>query len=34
MSESSKVTASHLRRQAFVYPRQSSQGVTIQVPEA
>ena len=26
MSESSKVTASHLRRQAFIYPRQSSQG--------
>ena len=26
MSESSKVTAAHLRRQAFVYPRQSSQG--------
>jgi hypothetical protein len=26
MSEGSKVTASHLRRQAFIYPRQSSQG--------
>jgi DNA invertase Pin-like site-specific DNA recombinase len=26
MSDSSKVTASHLRRQAFIYPRQSSQG--------
>jgi DNA invertase Pin-like site-specific DNA recombinase len=26
MSESSKVTASHLRRQAFIYPRQSSRG--------
>ena len=26
MSENSKVTASHLRRQAFIYPRQSSQG--------
>ena len=26
MSESSKLTASHLRRQAFIYPRQSSQG--------
>ena len=26
MGESSKVTASHLRRQAFIYPRQSSQG--------
>jgi DNA invertase Pin-like site-specific DNA recombinase len=26
MSESPKLTASHLRRQAFVYPRQSSQG--------
>ena len=25
MSESSKVTSSHLRRQAFIYPRQSSQ---------
>jgi hypothetical protein len=24
MSDSSKVTASHLRRQAFIYPRQSS----------
>jgi DNA invertase Pin-like site-specific DNA recombinase len=26
VSESSKLTASHLRRQAFVYPRQSTQG--------
>ena len=26
MSEGSKVTASHLRRQAFIYPRQSSRG--------
>ena len=26
MSEGSKLTASHLRRQAFIYPRQSSQG--------
>ncbi len=26
MSESSKLTASHLRRQAFIYPRQSTQG--------
>ena len=26
MSENSKLTASHLRRQAFIYPRQSSQG--------
>ena len=26
MSESSKLTSSHLRRQAFVYPRQSSRG--------
>ena len=26
MSESSKLTSSHLRRQAFVYPRQSTQG--------
>jgi DNA invertase Pin-like site-specific DNA recombinase len=26
MSEGSKLTASHLRRQAFVYPRQSTQG--------
>ena len=26
MSESSKVSSSHLRRQAFIYPRQSSQG--------
>ena len=26
MSERQKVTPSHLRRQAFVYPRQSSQG--------
>ena len=26
MSENSKVTASHLRRQAFIYPRQSSTG--------
>jgi DNA invertase Pin-like site-specific DNA recombinase len=26
VSESSKLTASHLRRQAFIYPRQSSQG--------
>ena len=26
MSENSKVTSSHLRRQAFIYPRQSSAG--------
>jgi DNA invertase Pin-like site-specific DNA recombinase len=26
VSESSKLTASHLRRQAFIYPRQSTQG--------
>jgi DNA invertase Pin-like site-specific DNA recombinase len=26
VSENSKVTASHLRRQAFIYPRQSSAG--------
>ncbi len=26
MSETSKLTASHLRRQAFIYPRQSTQG--------
>jgi DNA invertase Pin-like site-specific DNA recombinase len=26
VSENSKLTASHLRRQAFIYPRQSSQG--------
>ena len=26
MSEGSKLTASHLRRQAFIYPRQSTQG--------
>ena len=26
MSENSKVTSSHLRRQAFIYPRQSSTG--------
>jgi excisionase family DNA binding protein len=26
MSENSKVSSSHLRRQAFIYPRQSSQG--------
>ena len=26
MSEGSKLTVSHLRRQAFIYPRQSTQG--------
>ena len=34
MSESSKLTASHLRRQAFIYPRQSSQGQVLKNVES
>ena len=34
MTESSKLTSSHLRRQAFIYPRQSTQGQLERNPES